>query len=300
MGEDAKRLGLHNQLLHQGLPTELLNDRRWARHLAESRGHGFWFWKPALLNFHLKKRDILDGDMVVWADGDVHLSRQDQVSYELPDENPITAESIERTKSQFGQILAGASPYDFFVKDQSAVEREFAKGDWYKEFNVSWDGPQYGLSRQSHAQFWIVRINHKTRKFLRLWEQMMSNYHLASDEASLSTNPPGFKGNRHDQTALSLLLKASMIEIPSVTKYSKGVAENLGNYSQTLHPKYGVAGLLAIQGSLDDMLPTDHKLLSRAASSPCIFIGRKICVKGSCHDLDALPTDAVPPGVASQ
>ena len=59
----------------------------------------------------------------------------------------------------------------------------------------------------------LLRNNEKTYNFIKLWNNIMTNYHLIDDTPSKSPNFKEFKEHRHDQSILSLLLKLYDINI---------------------------------------------------------------------------------------
>jgi hypothetical protein len=266
---DAEKYPFAKHFLYQGLPSDILNDPKWTRHVEASRGRGYWFWKAALTNRLLKRGEISNGDIVVWLDGDCLLKN-------LGD------------KWQWGEVLRGNFQYDFFVANLIYREQVWTKGDIYAEFNVSFENPQYGgSSRQVHDNFWLMRVNEKTRDLLLKWEDLVSNFHLVSDEESVAPNSPLFRENRHDQSLLSMLLKASML-------YQIGEEP----YEKHLHPKYGVRGLRAIQGRLQDLISEPVDLKPSNVSRDATYTNRWICINDECHDLVVQPKGFVPRGVA--
>ena len=49
----ASRTELWRAHLFAALPQELMEQPRWVTHVRATRGRGYWFWKPALLNMLL-------------------------------------------------------------------------------------------------------------------------------------------------------------------------------------------------------------------------------------------------------
>lgn len=215
--------------MFQGLPSAIVSDPKWARHVRnKTRGRGYWFWKPALINNLLAQGKIIDGDVVVWHDPD---------------------ETAYMDGKRWSNLITKEGGWDIFIPDEQQCERSFTKGDVFKKFNVSIDDPQYGRSAQVHAFLSVFHINEKTRKFLKHWEDLMTDFHIISDEPSISPENEHFMENRHDQSVLSLLSKANR----AVNMDGAGrsiLAGCSGNGSlrpedihPKLHPKYGVPGL---------------------------------------------------------
>lgn len=204
LSEAAQAYPFAGHFLYHGLPSDILNDSKWKDHISfdnsryQARGRGYWFWKAALTNRLLKRGEVSDGDIVVWIDADT---------------TPDKLGNYE----DWAEVLAGNFKEDFFIRDQPnnlpREERMWTKGDIYDEFNVSFESSQYGASRQAWANLWLFRVNKKTRELLSKWEELNSNFQLISDEKSMTPNHPKFRENRHDQSLISMLLKASMIRI---------------------------------------------------------------------------------------
>jgi len=214
--------------MFQSLPSAIVSDPKWARHVRNfTRGRGYWFWKPALLNHLLAQGKIKDGEVAVWHD---------------PDERCYLD-----GKSWSNLITKGA--WDIFIPEEVKCERDWTKGDVFKKFNVSIEDPQYGTSAQVHAVMTIFRINEKTRTFLKHWEDLMTDFHVISDEPSISPNSQFFEENRHDQSVLSLLSKANRAVDMSGAGRSiiAGCSHNATlkpeDLQPKLHPRYGVPGL---------------------------------------------------------
>jgi len=227
--------GITNQLLYNSLPAEIQHNPKWSRYVADGlRGRGYWFWKPAIVNMLLNQSKIRDGDTVIWLDGDVDPRRL---------ASPGTWERA--LKSDFDWYVLGAEAAkccDTLAKSCKCAERNWTKGDIFKHLSVGFDNPQYGPPQQIQGAFFIAKIDAKTRLVFQHWEELVSHWHLVSDEPSSFPDFEGFTENRHDQSLLSMLLKANMVHI-----------DGADHSNQSLHPTYGVQGLRAFQGSLDGL-----------------------------------------------
>lgn len=217
--------------MFQGLPQVITSNPKWSRHISKStRGRGFWFWKPALINLLLEQGKIKDGDVAVWHD---------------PDETAYFGFYGHEDWSN----LVTKSTWDVFLKPEGACERHWTKGDIFRKFNVSWGDAQYGTTMQVHALLAVFKINQKTRAFLKHWENLMSDFHLVSDEPSHGPNAPGFLENRHDQSILSMLAKANdgVDRDDGANGIHQGCSENgsakVKDIMPKLHPVFGVPGL---------------------------------------------------------
>lgn len=219
--------------LFQGLPEVITSNPKWSRHISNfTRGRGYWFWKSALINLLLEQGKIKDGDVAVWHD---------------PDE-PAYFLNTFYDPADWSNLLTKGE-WDIFLKPEGACERHWTKGDIFRKFNVSWGDAQYGTTMQVHALLAIFKINQKTRAFLKHWENLMSDFHLVSDEPSRTDNAPGWLENRHDQSMLSMLAKANngVDRDEAANGIYQGCSENSSNKVKDimpkLHPVYGVPGL---------------------------------------------------------
>ena len=193
--------------LFETLPDEIFENPKWSRHVKEDplvKGRGYWFWKPALFNYLVRKGEMKLGDIVVWMDADdpgkpnrVHWSRVAA---------GITNDGWQRRLSCASANSKGG--YDFFIESLFRCEKQWTKGDIFQKFNTTPQDSYYGQTAQFEAGFWIASVNERTLKFMEMYEDLMSDIHLCSDEKSTSPNDRSFRSNRHDQSILSMLTKA--------------------------------------------------------------------------------------------
>ena len=53
--------------IYRSLPDAILGDKRWRWHLSQTKGHGYWFWKAALVS-HLFQTAVPRGGSLVYVD----------------------------------------------------------------------------------------------------------------------------------------------------------------------------------------------------------------------------------------
>jgi len=229
------------------LPDEIYNDPKWAKHVQERpfvRGRGYWFWKSALFNHLVKQGIIKNGDMVVYVDAD---------SAAFVDVD--CGGCMNETEWRERLALFDEKSLDMFVERQpkgrqfvrhegkfDVCEYTWTKQDIFEKFNTNWDDPQYGRTMQAHASFWVARVNERTRKFVQMYEELMTDFHLCSDEKSVSPDNPHFHENRHDQSMFSMLMKA---QAPSMrdngeSKYCQEDATPSDPKMWKKHPTFGI------------------------------------------------------------
>ncbi|CAK0895120.1 unnamed protein product [Prorocentrum cordatum] len=195
--ESVKWAWLDTRHLYHSLPDEITSDARWKRHLSHDRGYGFWFWKSALVAFLIREGVIRDGDVFLWLDADLIV----------PGSNMRLAGSAASILQKFREILR----YKDLVCPITALpEYVHTKGDIFKRFGTTWDSQWYGRTNQFLGSLWGVNVSRRTRAFLSQLQELHADFHLISDEASVTPDSPLYKGNRHDQSLLSMLIKAAL------------------------------------------------------------------------------------------
>lgn len=191
---------VHAAYLYSGLPVEIRSNPKWSSHVVpQLRGRGYWFWKPAIINMLLEKGNIRFGDYVIYMDSDLEASK-------------VITSAIQRINAS----MSLNASFDIMVaRMQGYCEHRWTKGDIFARFGVHWSDPHYGPTRQVQGNMFVLHITIRTRKFIQLWEDLASDFHLISDEPSVakSMQSPYFDQNRHDQSLLSMLIKASTRQI---------------------------------------------------------------------------------------
>lgn len=228
MGKEADTAPeINERHLYTSLPDELMNDPRWQTHVKPGvRGRGYWFWKAALSRMLLSQGVFQLGDELLYVDAD-----------SMP-----MMKHIIRMRSRH--------PEDLILAAQPHCEHVWTKGDIFQRFGTTWDSLHYGLTQQPKAQAFLMRLNKRTVKLLQIWEGLMTDFHLVSDEPSRNKalDGPWFKRkeNRHDQSILSMILKASIAKAGSCNE-PDFPCDRLGSKDETagwqVHPELGVPGL---------------------------------------------------------
>lgn len=229
-----------HRFVYYGLPDYLMQDSRWTNFTRPGlRGRGFWFWKPAILEHLLDDASvgIKDGDWVIYADGDM----QDQFA---------------RLVKVSRQENASNASIDLVVQPQPHCEHVWTTGDVFARFGVSPLDPHYALKLQYKAQLFAMRVNSKTRQFVRLWTKLAEDYDLISGKSRLP-NGKRFRQSREDQSLFSMLIKASWSGTPGgctdgpQAKRGEDAYVLLANGTKVKwapHPELGVPGLRVLIG----------------------------------------------------
>lgn len=159
------------------------NDRKYARKYP--RGYGYWRWKPFVINEALAK--IKEGDWLVYLDARYYHQPLQRVEW------------IDSLKKDIGN--------DIVVARSKYIEREWSSGDALNHFGLT---PE---SKEANTNQWaanLVGVKKSTKIIhaIEAWLDLLySHGAFFRDNASIIPNHKDFKENRHDQTALSLLLK---------------------------------------------------------------------------------------------
>jgi hypothetical protein len=193
-------------------PDFILSDARFAQHTEflrneshpSAHGGGYWFWKSVLLQHHLKQAQ--DGDFVVYLDAD-------QTNF-VP-----TLPSIMRVMHERQANLA--------VRQLHLLQKHWTKPGVHDVYcpRMTRHDIETDLFFQVEAGRVVLRKSTSTVELIDAWVDMVSNYHMLSDEAvvlssavSNATNPttpftiPGLQKHRHDQSLFSALLQCGPLD----------------------------------------------------------------------------------------
>lgn len=148
--------------------------------LTHKRGAGYWVWKPYIIIKTLQECN--DGDYVMYLDAGAFYVRKIQ----------HLIENMDKTKSEV------------FLSSILLPNKHWCKRDAFIKCNC--DVPNCVNSHQIEASYVLVKKGEKALQFLRRWQRYASDPNVNTDMPNQlgKDNYPGFRENRHDQTALSL------------------------------------------------------------------------------------------------
>lgn len=148
-----------------------------------SKGFGFWLWKPYLIKKEIDK--LSNGDILLYLDSgcEIDISERD---YFL--------ECIKNVKDDFIIGTLG----------KTNVE-ESCKMDLLLHLNMN--DSKYLHTKMHQAGANLIYICDLTRKLINEWYDLCCNYHLINDDQSVNKNLDTFKEHRHDQSIYCLLTK---------------------------------------------------------------------------------------------
>jgi hypothetical protein len=146
-----------------------------------SKGVGYWFWKPYLVLQNLDEMD--DGDTLIYADAGCYLQSTGALRLE---------ELIQISRQHPSGIVA-------FNSEQP--NQAMNKADVFDIY------PEAAAKTQIVATAFVVSKNpHSQRFFEEFYKTAQEdNYHLLTDAPSRKPNHPTFQTHRHDQSIFTML-----------------------------------------------------------------------------------------------
>jgi hypothetical protein len=160
--------------------------------LSCKRGSGYWLWKPYIILDMIEK--IKDGDFLIYMDSGAFLIKSPDHILEHVDEKGILAFSTIHLQSTW-------------------CKKDLFEFIFDKEYDYS-DKPQM------LASYIFIKKTESSVNFIKNWLNIASNYHLITDEPSVSENYSDFREHRHDQSIYSLLVYKEDIKItPDISQW---------------------------------------------------------------------------------
>lgn len=170
------------------------------RHImTQSRGAGFWLWKPFILNHLMQKIDM--GDAIVYLDAATELISHIRSVIEIAEEHP---------------------DYMFLTRQLHRNWR-WIKRDCF--FFLECDAPWYHDGLQVDASFQVYIKSETTKHFLARYLHHCCNVSVLTDAPNVCGLPnlDGFQDHRHDQAVLALMTMKD--DIPCSVQVSQFQAE---------------------------------------------------------------------------
>ena len=152
--------------------------------LSRHRGNGYWLWKPYFMLKTLKEK-LKEGDYLIYTDATILYMNS---TYVL----------IDFLKEQKAEMWIYRIPF---------IEKHYTKRDAFVLLGV--DKPFYTDTYQYLAGMEIYKKSNHTEKFLEQFLYYAQDKRIITDDPNTQglNNYPGFRGHRHDQSILSLLIK---------------------------------------------------------------------------------------------
>nr|WP_296480269.1 hypothetical protein [uncultured Acetatifactor sp.] len=149
------------------------------------RGNGYWLWKPYIIKKTLDKMEY--GDYLIYADSG---------AYYINDIHYL----IRCMEQQMTDIMLFSLP-------KSYLEKIWSKRDAF--IIMECDSLEYTDTPQRLAGFIVIKKTKFVYEFIEEWLFYAQDKRIITDQKNCmgKDNYPGFRENRNDQTALSLLSK---------------------------------------------------------------------------------------------
>lgn len=200
---------------------------------SETRGFGYWVWKPQVILQVLSQ--LSDGDILHYVDVGCHLNifgRERLLQYfEIASQSELGILAFQARRPEAPMLDDGR-------RIPKWIDREWTKGDLIDYFNVRDNSDILDTPTIQSGTFFIKK-NEATVKFVSKWLQTYrDDFSFADDSPSKSENFPNFKEHRHDQAIFSVMAKiekastisASEFWYPIDEKFSRGDWNYLANF----------------------------------------------------------------------
>lgn len=158
--------------------------------LNQSRGAGFWLWKPYIINNAIQM--LKEDDILIYSDAGIEI---------IGNVNHI----IDRMREPIFFFTNGFSQIDWCKADclvKIIPERLSVKATFEKMIYAP--GSIAG-AQQVQASVIFFRVNSFTRQFVKEWLLWCQMPGLIDDSPSVEENCPTFRDHRHDQAILTCL-----------------------------------------------------------------------------------------------
>lgn len=150
--------------------------------LSQSRGAGYWIWKPYFIKKTLDRMN--DGDLLVYSDSG---------SYYQESVQPL----IDTIQSEKSGVLS--------FELTGLLERVYTKRDTFVLMGL--DEPKYSETSQREATYiWLIK-NEFTVNLINEYLEYAQDIRIITDSPSQNENFFDFQDHRHDQSIWSLLCK---------------------------------------------------------------------------------------------
>lgn len=185
----AKKMEIFDEIIGM-TEKDLQNDQEfWSKHCdfinSNSRGYGYWLWKPYIIKKILEKMN--DDDILLYLDSGCELNYMARDKF---------LEYIELVKIK--KILG---------TNGSSTDYNYTKMDLISFFGME-NNIELLKKRHMQATALLMIKNNDIEKLINEYYEICSNnYNLINDSQSIQKNFDEFIEHRHDQSVFSLLVK---------------------------------------------------------------------------------------------
>jgi len=179
----------------------------WSRHsnfiMNNSRGYGYWLWKPYIIKTTMDK--LKDGDILLYLDCGCEINKNKR-----------------NNMLMYFDIIKN----EHIITSFTCIEKYWNKMDLVLYLDANSD--TYLNTSQRQAGAILLYVCDKTRSLINKWYDTACNYNLIDDSPSVAGNINGFNEHRHDQAIFSLLAKKYNItnnyNIESIIEYVRNAS----------------------------------------------------------------------------
>lgn len=205
-------IGDFDRAINLSLESIDINFRdRHSRILSQTKGAGYWLWKPYLILKILEEAN--DGDIIMYTDSASHFISSASPLFFLPE--------------QYQQ--------DIIPFELDHLESAWTKRDAFILLDVDERG--FEKTPQRLASFILLRKSSFSLKFCREFLKYCTNENILTDTKNLCGKPnyPNFVAHRHDQSIYSLLTKK--YELNAFRDPSQWGNQRLNLYENSNYPQ---------------------------------------------------------------
>jgi hypothetical protein len=208
---NAKSAGFNGVISYTEKSKCLTFQNKYTNIFEETRGYGFWQWKPIIL---LDAMSMLeDGDIVSYIDSGNRIVNKLDYIFEKCEEQDIVL--FDNRDGNYNR--------------ETHKNKEWTKRDCFVLMGC--DEEKYYDACQVDASYQFYKKNQKTIDFLNEYKDFCSNDNIISDVDNVTKdNLPTFIDHRHDQSVLSLMaVKYNIQLLPEPSEW--------GNYLSRPYPQ---------------------------------------------------------------
>ena len=160
----------------------------WGKHRefieSNSRGYGYWIWKPYIIKKQLEKMN--ENDVLVYVDSGCEM-------------NVLGVQRLYEYMAKTAETDTGILGFIH----RNLYEKEWTKMDVFAKM----DAYEFADTTQISANALFIRKCSASVEIINKWYDTCCDYSVINDTPSTIPNDPTFNEHRHDQSILSILLK---------------------------------------------------------------------------------------------
>lgn len=210
---EAQRVGVFDDI--RGYSEESLNQDQlfWSNHGSfieqNSRGYGYWLWKPYLINRELER--LQENDILVYCDAGCRIN---------PGGKTRLLEYVD-------MLNVDPSSYGIVSFQLEYKEKQYTKQSVLEYFGVSEEDRN---QKQCMATVVIIRKTAHSSRIINLWFKTCQKHYLINDDRKEYENRE-FVDHRHDQSILSVIVnKEGSIKLSDETWFHPNWDKDGANY----------------------------------------------------------------------